>query len=483
MVTNNDSLLNPHQVKDSAEHKFQSLMNSVNGFEEFTLDQNGYIVSSNLEAVTITGYEEWEVIGRHISIFYGEKEIADGKVSEDLAKASFNGKHISSGFRVKKKGGQFFARMKYTVITDSHAFSGGFKVILYDATHRAMYAVSTRRMKEEYFSLYNNTFIGILRFRLKDHLFTLLNETAHHIIGSSAPRAKVGDLFYYEQEFKSFMDELQHKKKVDAFEFRLNDKDHERYCSISCKSFSYRGAAEGIICDTTEKRNQVNEIKKLSHELDNFIYHASHDMRAPLSSILGLIHLIKTDPLNGNTAEYADRLSERVRYMDSMLRSLSQIAFNNSQPLTSSTIFPHQIMRETLAPFQKQFPEVGCIISGEVINPFHTDVMRLTTILSTVISNAFKYQRSEEPHTVKIEMHGTSDLLEIKVTDNGCGIAPEQLSAIFNAFSKMSTRVRGSGLGLYVAQKMAQKLNGAITVHSELNKGTCFTITVPSLLH
>jgi PAS domain S-box-containing protein len=103
MVIDNDPLINPLKTDAIANEKLQSLMNSVNGFEEFTLDEEGVIISSNLEAVTITGYEEWEVIGKHISIFYAEKDIAEGKVEDDLAKTLLKGKHITSGFRVKKK--------------------------------------------------------------------------------------------------------------------------------------------------------------------------------------------------------------------------------------------------------------------------------------------------------------------------------------------------------------------------------------------
>jgi PAS domain S-box-containing protein len=481
MVTDSESLLNPFKMETSEEEKFQSLMNSVNGFEEFTLDSKGIIISSNLEAVTITGYEEWEVIGKHISLFYSQKEIIEGKAEEDLAKACINGKHITNGFRVKKKGALFFAKMKFVVLSKGDDKVTGYRVILFDSTHRAMYAVSTRRMKEEYLSLFNNSFIGIFKFRLKDYAFTMLNDKALQIIQREKGHLKINELFLHESEFENFIDSVRTSKSLENFEFRLNVKKQQKYCSISCKLFSYRGFVEGILSDITDKKSHINQIQKLNTELDNFLYHASHDIRAPLPSILGLINLIKTDNQRENTIQYAEKISDRVRHMDSLLKDLSHVAFNNSQPVQLSLINPFQLLEEITKPFKAECPFVKCITDIQVKCRFFSDAARLNIILHNIISNAFKYQRHNSTvPMVRIKFESTADCAIIQVEDNGCGIEQPYLQDIFKLFFKMNCRGKGSGLGLYVAQIMLQKLDGKIDVISKVNVGSCFTFSIPN---
>src|SRR5688572_12692359 len=86
-----------HSMSTSGYERYQSIMNILRGYEEFVLDTSGNILSSNLEAVTITGYEEWEVIGKNISIFYPPVEQLKNRPAEDLSKAVAQGKYVYNG--------------------------------------------------------------------------------------------------------------------------------------------------------------------------------------------------------------------------------------------------------------------------------------------------------------------------------------------------------------------------------------------------
>ncbi len=90
--------------------KHSSLLHILNSEEEFILDHDGFIVGSNLEAVNVTGYEEYEIIGKHISVFYPADERE--KARADLEKACRLGSAIVTGLRVKKRGVNFWAKMK-----------------------------------------------------------------------------------------------------------------------------------------------------------------------------------------------------------------------------------------------------------------------------------------------------------------------------------------------------------------------------------
>src|SRR6187549_3823328 len=101
-------------------YKYASLFNILRSFEEYTLNASGTIVSSNLEAVNITGYEEWEVIGKSFSIFYSPSEQAEGKPIQDLQKAREEGRVVIKGWRVKKRNVAFWAKVKIEYLKTSN---------------------------------------------------------------------------------------------------------------------------------------------------------------------------------------------------------------------------------------------------------------------------------------------------------------------------------------------------------------------------
>lgn len=316
-------------------NKFQSLLNTLKGHEEFVLDRFGIIISSNLEAVTITGYEEWEVIGKHISIFYSAEDRSLNKPEEDLSKAAKLGKSISSGFRIKKRGDKFWAKMKFVARNDSGGFLKNYHVTLSDFTHRAMYSMSTRRIKDEYFHLFNNSFIGIFKYRIKDYTCLVLNEKATTLID---PKLKLNELFYHPREFDAFLNQLNESKRVENFEFRLNRSDREMYCSICCKLFVVGGFIEGVINDITQQKSQLIELQKVNDELDNFIYRISHDIRAPLATILGLVNLMQIDKTVDCMLEYTQKITERVQHLDGVLRALGHVTAQSYQNFTYQVI-------------------------------------------------------------------------------------------------------------------------------------------------
>jgi PAS domain S-box-containing protein len=463
----------------SENDKYQSLLTTLKGCEVFILDLSGIIISSNLEAVTITGYEEWDVIGKPISLFYSSEELQENKPDLDLAKTAKLGRYISSGFRKKKRGDLFWAKMKYFAIMNNGELSG-YRVTLSDSTHRAMYTMNTKRIKDEYLSLFNNSFIGIFKFSIKGHAFLMMNEKATQMFGLERESLKVSDIFYSPEEYEAFLKLIESHRHIENFEFRLKS-DLETYCAISCKVFSLNGFVEGTVMDITEKKSRINALEKVNAELDNFLYHASHDIRAPLATILGLVNLIKTDDSLENVRGYSERIEGRVKHLDSLLRDLSGVAFNNSQPIASQNIDLVNLINEIVKSFAPEYPNAKVSLNVQPQGEFHSDLTRVALILRNTISNAFKYNNPHgDSHKIEIEFACDNYTALIRINDNGCGIDPTYLKDIFKLFFKMDSRGTGSGLGLYVVQIMLEKLNGKIDVSSALGIGTSVTVTIPN---
>lgn len=122
------------------------------------------------------------------------------------------------------------------------------------------------------------------------------------------------------------------------------------------------------------------------------------------------------------------------------------------------------------------------IVSVKGVGPSYSDIKRLKILFNNLISNALRYHNSkQESAYIRIEVEQDRHKAILKVIDNGTGISSEIIGNIFKMFYRGSGNSKGSGLGLYIAKEVVEKLNGILTVESELGKGSTFTVKLQSL--
>lgn len=230
-----------------------------------------------------------------------------------------------------------------------------------------------------------------------------------------------------------------------------------------------------------ERRNR--ELRKLNSELDRFVYSASHDLRAPLASILGLITIARLDR-EGNVEEYLTLIEKSIHKLDGFIHDIIDFSRNSRTELETEPIY-FQPMLDEIFEELKYMDEKGTIqkiitASGEGV--FYTDKKRLAIVLRNLISNAYKYHKAYADHRyVKVEVIYNHEQASIKVMDNGNGISSEHLPKIFKMFYRGSEENKGSGLGLYIVRETVEKMKGTVSVASTLNEGTTFELILPSL--
>jgi signal transduction histidine kinase/ligand-binding sensor domain-containing protein len=224
------------------------------------------------------------------------------------------------------------------------------------------------------------------------------------------------------------------------------------------------------------------ELKKLNEELDNFVYSTSHDLRAPLTSIMGLINLSRLE--KDGRDEYINMMERSVRKMDDFIREITDFSRNARLAIEPVDIDFKTLINDTLE--HLQFLDIAGKIEKHVKVDDHlafsSDKLRLSIILNNLITNAIKYSNTNQPHPrLDIEVKQQGQGVLIRVSDNGIGIRPEQTDLIFDMFYRGSEQSQGSGLGLYIVKETVQKLKGRITVTSTFGKGSTFEVWVPSL--
>ncbi len=244
------------------------------------------------------------------------------------------------------------------------------------------------------------------------------------------------------------------------------------------------------LLEASEQSNQELEVQnqvltKTNRELDMLVYSASHDLRAPLTSLEGLVTLSRDEADAAERTEYHELMLGRIKHLDGFIQDIVDYARNNRQTVVSKEISMNDLVDQTLMnySFLEQYSKIHQQI--EVAQPvaFCSDPTRLSVILKNLISNAIRYYDPAKANpSVKITASVSLSYLHLTVTDNGLGIPEDQQSKIFDMFYRASDQARGSGLGLFIVQEMVNRLGGKIRVQSVEGEGTTFALTIPNLM-
>ncbi len=226
--------------------------------------------------------------------------------------------------------------------------------------------------------------------------------------------------------------------------------------------------------------HQNQELQKTNVELDRFVYSASHDLRAPLNSISGILNLQRLDP---HSLEYVDMIQSRVTIMDKFIRDIIDYSRNSRTEVKKEPIRLREVIDEivdVLKVSQTNHPiRFQVEVDAELF--VQADLARLRVVMNNLISNAMKYADvSKSDSYVKISATQEASKTTLVVEDNGIGIDPELQPKIFEMFFRATTVSTGSGLGLYIVKESLEKMNGSITLLSTIRKGTSFQLILPN---
>ncbi|HCM75302.1 MAG TPA: hypothetical protein DIS90_02900, partial [Cytophagales bacterium] len=200
---------------------------------------------------------------------------------------------------------------------------------------------------------------------------------------------------------------------------------------------------------TAEAQNA--ELQKTNKELDRFVYSASHDLKSPLSSIKGLIHIMEIGE-ESERQECMAKIKQRVNAMDDFLKDLTTYSRNSRLVVSFEFVLLKQVVKELLASFESSKEANKINFQIEIKDDFvvKADAYRLKVVLTNLIANAIKYADfAKAQPKVTIKAYKKNEDAIIQVVDNGIGIASEHLGKVFNMFYRATEKSSGSGLGLY----------------------------------
>jgi signal transduction histidine kinase len=236
---------------------------------------------------------------------------------------------------------------------------------------------------------------------------------------------------------------------------------------------------------TLELEATVKSLIRQNHDLEQFSFIVSHNMRAPVARILGLVDLMKLEGVADNEKEeLVEYLKESTLGLDQIIHDLSQIiAIRKGLDMAMEKIDPEKILKHNLSDLTDEIKKAEAEIKSSVkVKEMVSVKGYIQSILYNLLSNAIKYRSPERRLQVDVSIYEAEGNTIFKVKDNGLGITlkKERLPEIFHLYKRIHTHVQGKGLGLYLVKTQVDGLHGKIEVDTAPDAGTTFTISIPN---
>jgi len=230
---------------------------------------------------------------------------------------------------------------------------------------------------------------------------------------------------------------------------------------------------------------QNETLIKINKELDSFVYSISHNLRAPLMSVLGLLDLAQNENNHNVIHQYHEMMKSSVCKLDETLKEILEYSRNARQGLLIGEIDFQKMINDNFErmQFMPGYERIQKDIYIEGQSQFYSDNYRLSLILNNLISNAIKYSDPQkETSYIQISIKLRPDKVVLTFKDNGIGIENSYIKKVFNMFFRATEKNEGAGLGLYIVKEAVEKLGGKIDLESEVGSGTLFRIELPNLI-
>ncbi|RFP63557.1 PAS domain-containing protein [Hymenobacter lapidiphilus] len=238
---------------------------------------------------------------------------------------------------------------------------------------------------------------------------------------------------------------------------------------------------------TNQQLHDTNtRLIRTNTDLDTFVYTASHDLKAPISNIEGLLLALRQQlPPQALQAELVPRLFDMME--DSVARfqltigHLTDISQLQLAEVPETTDLPALIsgVRLDLAPLLET-ADVTLLVDVDGCQTVRVAPKTLRSVVYNLLSNAVKYRAFDRPALVQLRAHCVPGRLVLVVQDNGLGLTSAQQDKLFGMFRRLHTHVEGSGVGLFMVKRLVENAGGAITVESEAGVGSTFTVSLPA---
>lgn len=228
----------------------------------------------------------------------------------------------------------------------------------------------------------------------------------------------------------------------------------------------------------------AQRLERSNRELEQFAFIASHDLQEPLRKIevFGDLLLESSKSLSGRERNYLDRMRDAAGRMRDMVDGLLQLSRVTTQGKPFIPVNLSQVISEVLHDLEAQIRRTdGKVEVDESLPAIEGDPLQVRQLMQNLIGNALKYHLPDVPPEVKVYAQQRSERIQVVVEDNGIGFHPEDAERVFQPFQRLVGRSQfeGSGMGLAICRRIAERHRGEISAASQPGGGATFIVTLP----
>ena len=227
----------------------------------------------------------------------------------------------------------------------------------------------------------------------------------------------------------------------------------------------------------------ITDLKRAQAALEQFAFHAAHDMQEPLRKISVFGDRLQKfeEDLPERGQKYLDRMLDATLRMSKLIYDLLKYArVNRGKPATESVDL-NEVFNEVLDDYSTRLSECGGEVTLKELGHVEADWTQVRQLFQNLISNAIKFRRKDVPLEITVRAHQARGMLEVSVRDNGIGFEEKYKNKIFQVFQRLHGRSEypGTGIGLAVCARIAESHGGTLDAHSEFGEGSVFVVTLP----
>lgn len=487
------------EVLKASEHKFRSLIeHSADAI--MVVDENSVPVFASDSLYRIMGQTPEEVIGvRTVQYVHPDDRSLIEKHIQNVLDNPRKPIHIIYR-RIKKNGEVIWCEGVAINFLDDPAING-IVVNFRDITERIKAEQALRNSENRFRSLIENS-SDVIVVADKDMNIVFISDSVFRLTGFKPDEILGLKSMHFshpeeKDRVKEFINNVKNTPGIpQKIVYRTMKKDGSViWCERVSTNLLHDPAINGIVSnfrDITEQYKyeqaleQSNEtLKKTNLELDRFVYSVSHDLRAPLSSILGVIEFAETETDEQSMLELLGMLKSSVKKLDGFVLDILNYSRNARVQVESVRIDFNDLVSDIVRDLR--FMNAGNSNVAITINVnekaiLYSDKSRIKMVVSNLLANALRYHDQGKPDPyVNISIQPKDAGVIISIKDNGIGISKDKHEKVFDMFYRASVISEGTGIGLYIVKETVEKLNGTITLISEPGLGSDFSIYLPTI--
>ena len=487
--------------RKKAEEKIQIFANIVESSDDaiITKSFDGTIISWNKGAERIYGYPSSEIVGKSISLlesgsFKGETKRLIGKI-----KKGERIRHYET-LRLKKDGELINVSITLSPVFDTSGELVAISTIARDITERKM---AEKELKLA--NMYNRSLIEASLDPLvtigPDGKINDVNYSTELITGCSRDEligTDFSDYFTEPEKAREVYQQVFQDEKVFNYALEIKHRDgHVTPVLYNASVYEDEsGDVIGVFAaarDITERKHAekklkeiIGELERSNDELQQFAYITSHDLQEPLRTIASYTQLIERrykGQLDADADDFIDFIVGAAVRMKDMIQGLLYYSRVGTKGGELKPVNTEKLLKIVLSNLNASIEENGVIVTFDTLPVVVADEAQLVQLFQNLISNAIKFKRSNEYPRIHISARQNENEYVFSVRDNGIGIEPQYFNRIFEVFKRLHTMVEyeGTGIGLSISKRIIERHGGRMWVESEVDIGSVFYFTLPSL--